>query len=230
MNTQTQKGIPMKTKLFAALALVAATLFAAPASAALTLVNHGITYQLDLNSITNGGLTGNFALAISGVNTASDTEGGRTGINAFAFTDPAIGTIVSGSSTGFTFMTGGLNSSGCDGSGNFFCFANTSAVFPSPLPSSGTLFFSLTSNMVGSFTSWTPAFKIDWTGSKNNYDLVSQPIPLNNCTGEGCPTPTPFIGDVPEPATWAMMLLGFFGIGAAMRRNRKASSRLSQLA
>lgn len=27
---------------------------------------------------------------------------------------------------------------------------------------------------------------------------------------------------VPEPATWAMMLLGFFGIGAAMRRQRPA--------
>jgi hypothetical protein len=28
-------------------------------------------------------------------------------------------------------------------------------------------------------------------------------------------------GAVPEPATWAMMLLGFGGIGMAMRRGRK---------
>ena len=28
-------------------------------------------------------------------------------------------------------------------------------------------------------------------------------------------------GAVPEPATWAMMLLGFGGIGMAMRRRRK---------
>jgi hypothetical protein len=27
---------------------------------------------------------------------------------------------------------------------------------------------------------------------------------------------------VPEPETWAMMLLGFFGIGAAMRRAKPA--------
>jgi len=55
------------------------------------------------------------------------------------------------------------------------------------------------------------------------------------------PTQTPFGlsnvalfstgGAVPEPATWAMMLLGFGGIGLAMRRSRKLSARaLPQLA
>jgi PEP-CTERM motif-containing protein len=38
-----------------------------------------------------------------------------------------------------------------------------------------------------------------------------------------------FGGAVPEPATWAMMLLGFGGIGMAMRR-RKANGRLLQIA
>jgi len=28
-------------------------------------------------------------------------------------------------------------------------------------------------------------------------------------------------GGVPEPSTWAMMLLGFGGIGMAMRRSRR---------
>jgi len=211
-----------------ALAAAASIAIASPASAALTLVDHGITYQLDLNSVTNGGLTGNFALAISGINTASDTEGGRTGINGFAFNNAKF--AVSGISSGFTFQLGGLNSTGCDGSGNgFFCFKNTGAVFPSPLPSAGSLFFSATSDTVGSWDNWTPDFKIDWTGSQNNYDLVSKPIPLNNCTREGCPTPTPFSGGVPEPATWAMMLLGFGGIGMAMRRTRR-SGVLKQIA
>jgi len=36
-------------------------------------------------------------------------------------------------------------------------------------------------------------------------------------------------GAVPEPATWAMMLLGFGGIGFAMRRNRRNAT-LQQLA
>jgi hypothetical protein len=188
---------------------------AAPASAGPVLVADGITYQLILNSITNGGLTGNFTLDISGINTASDTEGGRTGINAFAFNDPTIGTITSGTSSGFTFMTGGLNSTGCDGSGNFFCFSNSGYNPGSPMPSSLSLNFSITSDTVGSFANYTPDFKIDWTGSQRNYDLVSQPIP---------------VGGVPEPGTWGLMLLGFAGVGVAMRRSRKAKPALMQIA
>jgi hypothetical protein len=176
--------------------------FATPAIAADTLVSNGITYTLTLDSITNGGLTGNFTLGISGINTASDTEGGRTGINAFAFNDGS--TVTGGTSTGFTFMLGGLNSTGCDGSGaGFFCFTNAGYILPSG--SSTSLDFSVT-NTTDAWASWSPDFKIDWTGSKNNYDLVSLAIPLNTA--------------VPEPATWAMMLLGFAGIGMTIRKRR----------
>ncbi len=38
------------------------------------------------------------------------------------------------------------------------------------------------------------------------------------------------VGAVPEPTTWAMMLLGFAGIGAAMRRSRTATLRVRRLA
>jgi hypothetical protein len=37
-------------------------------------------------------------------------------------------------------------------------------------------------------------------------------------------------GAVPEPATWALMLLGFAGVGAAMRRSRKSKPALMQIA
>jgi hypothetical protein len=187
----------------------------APASAA-SLVWQGVTYDLTLDSITNAGLTGNFTLAISGINTASDTEGGRTNINAFAFTDVTVGDILSGTSSGFTFHDGGLNSSGCDGSGGFFCFANSGYNPGSPMPSSLSIDFSITSSTTGSFDNWTPDFKIDWLGTKTGgYSLVSQPIPVNA---------------VPEPATWAMMLLGFSGIGMALRRSRRRSGALMQVA
>lgn len=43
-----------------------------------------------------------------------------------------------------------------------------------------------------------------------------QGVGTNGISAEGHP-----VGSVPEPATWAMMLLGFGGIGAAMRRRRK---------
>jgi hypothetical protein len=189
----------------------------APASAA-DLVADGITYSLLLNSVTNGGKTGNFTLSISGINTASDTEGGRTGIHAFAFNDPAVGTAVSGISSGFTFQSGGLNSGGCNGSGNFYCFTNTSATFPSPLPSSLSLVFNVTTDNAASWNTWgTTDFKIDWVGSQNNYDLVSLAIPLNR-------------NPVPEPATWAMMLVGFGGIGMAMRRKQRRNGALMQVA
>ena len=204
----------MRRAILAALATAAIGL-ATPASAAV-LVADGVTYDLILNSVTNGGKTGNFTLSISGINTASDTEGGRTGIHAFAFNDPAVGNAVSGTSTGFTFLSGGLNASGCNGSGNFFCFNNTSASFPSPLPSSLSLLFSVTSDTTGSWANYSGDFKIDWVGSQNNYDLVSKTITAHD--------------PVPEPATWGMMLLGFAGIGMAFRRNRRHSSALMQIA
>jgi hypothetical protein len=200
------KGGTVMHKILYALSAASLVALATPATAASTLVADGITYTLTLNSVTNSGLTGNFTLAISGINTASDTEGGRSGINAFAFTDPTVGTITGGTSAGFTFMTGGLNSSGCDGSGGFFCFTNSGYVLPSG--SSTSLNFSITSNTTGSFATWTPDFKIDWTGSKKNYDLVSLPIPVNG---------------VPEPASWALMMIGFGAIGWTVRRRRRAS-------
>ena len=46
-------------------------------------------------------------------------------------------------------------------------------------------------------------------------------------SAEGFVTNTP---PVPEPATWAMMLVGFGGIGVAMRRRRKGHGKLLQVA
>jgi hypothetical protein len=43
-------------------------------------------------------------------------------------------------------------------------------------------------------------------------------------------TPPPPPSSVPEPATWAMMLLGFGAAGVAMRRGRRKAKLLSQLA
>ena len=185
---------------------------------AVPLVADGITYTLTENSVTNGGLTANFTFTISGENTASDTEGGRTGINAIAFNQPAPGTVVSGvmsSPAGFTFNLGGLNSSGCNLTGNFYCFDNT-AIPPTPGGLlSGTLSFNfnVTADTAGVWSGYTTALKIDWVGTQNNYDLVSLPIPVN--TGTTPPPPPP---SIPEPGSIAVLGAGMIALGLIKRR------------
>ena len=64
-------------------------------------------------------------------------------------------------------------------------------------------------------------------GTYQYYDFVA----LGTCNSDGhqCTAGNVLLGGlsvtpgVPEPATWAMMLLGFAGIGAAVRRKQRAS-------
>jgi hypothetical protein len=118
-------------------ALVLAALLAAafPGSARAVLVDAkgtGITYSLT-EATTNNPAIDQFVLTITGINAATDTEGGRSGVNAIAFNPPTnfAGAQMVIPASGFTTFSGGLNSKGCDGSGNFFCFDNT-AIPPTP--------------------------------------------------------------------------------------------------
>ena len=100
-----------------------------------------------------------------------------------------------------------------------------------------TLFNGLTQVVTGSATTTTssqlantadffspnnPAFTFDsMTSSFNIYDL-SQSATLNNAA-ISYTLFSPSAVAVPEPGTWAMMLIGLGGLGAAMRSRRKAA-------
>jgi hypothetical protein len=117
------------------LGVAAAWMIAAPAHA--SLIDHGITYTLT-QTTTADPLVNLFTLSITGINGPSDTEGGRYGVESFAFNKPT-GFISATGPDGFTAHTGGLNANGCNGSGNFFCFSANSPVVGPALAAGSTL-------------------------------------------------------------------------------------------
>jgi hypothetical protein len=156
----------------------------------------GLTYTL-----TGDEATGSFNLLIEGINVAGvDTRGGRTFLEDLSFSPP---TGYSGAQLGaIAAGPGGLNSSGCNGHGNFFCF---DGVHEAVSGSTMSLDFTISAT---SFDDWAPHLKVDWIGSARNYDLVSKDM-------VGDPTPP-----VPEPETYAMLLAGLGAMGFLARRRQ----------
>jgi hypothetical protein len=206
-----------KLLLAGAAALAASTglAYAAP----ITLMADGLTYTLTETSVS--GSTANFDLNITGINSASDTEKGRAGFDAVSFTKPT-GYVSATPEAGFMLSPlTGLNSTGCHGSDNSsFCFGSTAVVPTSPaLPAGTVIDFTFSETTSGPFpTTYFTDLKIDWVGSQNNYDLVSQNLPVNVPGGPPPPPPPP--PPVPEPASLLLLGVGLVGLGVA-RRLRK---------
>ena len=101
----------------------------------------------------------------------------------------------------------------------------------------GTITFTLTDSLGGTFT----GFVYDLTSGENKFafeGINGQSIANLHfdVTGGGITTvkqvriDTSAPGAVPEPGTWGLMLLGFAGAGFALRRRRRQTGELLQLA
>jgi len=215
-------------KKFLSLALaMAGFMVVLPAYASLQA--DGLTYTLTAFATPKPNVA-NLTLSISGINGASDTEGGRYGVFAIAFSDPSGFAKITGIPTGFELLPGGLSSGGgggCDGHGNFVCFQNTQAITQSSLAADSTLNFDFSvdlSNFSASAAEdYEGDFKISWDGGKSKkygtsafksgYDHVSEEL-------------TPDIGSTPhaapeiDPAS-ATAALTFLAGGLAVMRGRR---------
>jgi hypothetical protein len=181
----------VKLKVVSILAGAAFLMSGAAANA--VLISQGVTYDLQITSGSLNSTTASFNLRISGINGAADTELGRYGVDDFAFSLPNKN-FSSATAAGFVTQPGGLDSDGCNGKGNFFCFNGTAPAGPALAAGSViNIPFSITLSS-GNFLNWDTHLKIDWEGSfRGNYNNVSQS--LNGVsTIDASPVPGPIVG------------------------------------
>lgn len=211
----------MATKMLAAVAALAPVLLSTPASA-LSFV----------------GFTGTQATLQAGDNLTNDAGPFTSATTPFLFLEK---TIVNGANTQWIYLLH-FDSPGNNGGDVFGSFqaqldagTNTVSILPNnnpdllaqdalygvpgviyPGPQADRGLEGNDSFVLGPLNGLLQTFSYDLRGNGNNLDEVR--FLVSNTSSV---SPTPSAIGVPEPTTWALMLIGFGFVGAAMRRKQK---------
>jgi hypothetical protein len=131
---------------------------------------------------------------------------------------------ISGLPTGFT-----LNGDQSNGSNKASAFGNFDYVIN--LPGNGTPYAPLSFSFVATNNDAIPApLVLDYNTVGGNKIYFTTDVSTSGATGNVAATYTGgslLKAGVPEPASWAMMLLGFGGVGAMLRRRRSQALALA---
>jgi hypothetical protein len=202
------------------IALAAASLFvASPAFASTTLTFEGIPNQTAVGSFygpdyvfspatlalvdADAGGGGNFA-----------NEPSPNTIMFFTDANNAILNVTNGFTTGFSFYYSSATAASVNvydalnGTGNLLATLNLAAQYNT----------NCTGDPTGQYCNWT-AIGVNFSGTAYSINFAGTAgyTGFDNITFGSA---TPGNGAVPEPGTWGMMLIGFAGIGFALRRRR----------
>jgi hypothetical protein len=220
--------------------LLASAGLATPAAAATVVLDfEGLGNFEPVNDFYNGGTGGSGSSGTDyGINFSTDSlaiidadaGGGGNFANEpspstvlfFLSGGAAVMNVAAGFDTGFSFFYSAINNpgvvnvyDGLNGTGNILATLN--------LTTTGT---ACSGDPSGQFCSWNPvgvtfggtAFSVGFGGTQNQIAYDNITLGSSNPGGGGN-------NAVPEPGTWAMMLIGFGAIGFTMRRQRRQKLR-----
>lgn len=225
----------MNFKTLTGAIVVAATLASTAAAHAATILtwtnaNVGVSKVLDFNGFEDGGtingLTAEITYKLTGI-----TNGGKTWTFSYDVDNTSTSPLTGSRISGFGFNVD-PNVSWTSASGTFTHTASGN------VPMIGTREVCITGNNcaggAGGGVLMTGGdglgnFVLNFSSSKTSLSLSDFYVRYQSIYGPGewggsavgQPYTKPPVSGVPEPATWAMMLIGFFAIGSAVRSSRR---------